>query len=202
MRTPVEPYLLKRTAAPAATVVTLATAKTHVRVDDTDSDTYLSSLLEVASDTVAEMAGKSLINQTWRMQLGPVTGDCPVYLPYAPVVSITSISYFDAADSSQTADTADYALKGDDDRAWLVPAGTGVWPDMYDRPDALTITYLAGYGTGPSNVPANLKHAALLLVGHWFENREATADRSSLPEKIKFAVEDLVNQSRVGWVAG
>lgn len=201
MRTPPEPYLLKRTAAPGATVVTVATAKAHMRVDDENSDTYISSLLEVASDTVSEMAGKALINQTWQLQLGMVSGQSRVYLPYAPIVSITSIAYYDGDDSSQSADVGDYALKGDNDTAWIEPAGTGVWPSMYDRPDALTITYLAGYGTSPANVPPNLRHAVLMLAAHWFENRETANHAAAMVKEIPFSVEALVNQSRVGWVA-
>lgn len=202
MRTPVEPYLLKRTIAPSASVVTVATAKAHLRVDDDDSDTYISSLIEVASDVVGEMAGKALINQTWQLQIGMTTGRSPVYLPNAPVSSITSIAYFDTDDQSQSEDTADYTLTGDNDTAWLVPAGTRVWPSMYDRPDALTVTYVAGYGASPDKVPANLRHAALMLVGHWFENREAANHPAALVKEIPFAVQALIDQSRVGWVAG
>lgn len=202
MRTPPEPYLLKRTIAPGATVVTVATAKAHLRVDDDDSDTYISSLVEVASDVVGEMAGKALINQTWQLQLGMTSGRSRVYLPNAPVSSITSISYFDTDDQSQSEDTANYTLTGDNDAAWLMPTGTGVWPSMKDRPDALTITYVAGYGTSPDKVPANLRHAALMLVGHWYENREAANHPAALVKEIPFSVQALIDQSRVGWVAG
>lgn len=202
MRKPLDEFTLKRTVAPTVTPVTVADAKTHLRIDDSDSDSYISELIEVAAEAVTEMAGKALITQTWQIKTGQVVGRAKLYLPFAPVQSITSIAYFDADDASQSADTADYALKGDDDRAWIEPVGMGQWPSMYDRTDALTVTYVAGYGASPSNVPANLRQAVKMLVGHWYENREAANHTAAMVHEIPFGVREMVNLNRVGWVAG
>jgi uncharacterized phiE125 gp8 family phage protein len=50
------------------------------------------------------------------------------------------------------------------------------WPTETLRPAApITVEFKAGYGTA-AQVPVQLKQAMLLLVGHWYENREAAGD--------------------------
>ena len=65
-------------------------------------------------------------------------------------------------------------------------------------PGGIVITYSAGYAT----VPAPLVHAARLLVGGWFLNREAAQDRtiSSLPAAV--ALESIVNSYRMPFAGG
>ena len=47
------------------------------------------------------------------------------------------------------------------------------WPSLYPRDDAVQIEYVAGYGAAAS-VPQVFKQAILLLVGHWYANRESS----------------------------
>ena len=37
----------------------------------------------------------------------------------------------------------------------------------------LEIDYVAGHGENAAAAPADLRHACLVLVGYWFENRDA-----------------------------
>lgn len=53
------------------------------------------------------------------------------------------------------------------------------------RPAAMTIT--AGYG-GPSDVPAAIRQALLMLVAQWFDQRQVTGAGTALP----FTVEALL----------
>jgi hypothetical protein len=54
----------------------------------------------------------------------------------------------------------------------------GTWPSVYPRPDAVQITYTAGYSStsspfnAASGVPAAVKSAILLTIGDLYENRE------------------------------
>ena len=60
----------------------------------------------------------------------------------------------------------------------------------------VTVTYTAGYAAGEE--PQSLIQAMLLLVGHFYANREAVTlgGTSSAPQEVPLAVESLCNQHR------
>ena len=60
-------------------------------------------------------------------------------------------------------------------RTTLVPR-TGI-----GRPAAITFT--AGYGS-PSDVPAAIRQAMLLLISHWYDHRSAIADPAATPQAV------------------
>jgi uncharacterized phiE125 gp8 family phage protein len=59
----------------------------------------------------------------------------------------------------------------------------------------VTVRFVAGYGANPGDVPEPLRQAMLLLIGHYYENREAVA-AGTLTE-LPFAVASLVFPFRV-----
>jgi uncharacterized phiE125 gp8 family phage protein len=61
--------------------------------------------------------------------------------------------------------------------------------------DTLRVAYKAGYGDAAADVPQALRQAILLLVGHWFAQREAVA--STQLHDVPFAVQALCNPYRV-----
>lgn len=186
--------LLTLNTGPTEGPVSLQTAKDHLRVSDTEEDILILSLISSATKAVEADTGKALVSQTWDYKIAQPSGR--VCLPMSPVSSVSSLTYFDTDDVSQTLTVSDFYLQSDQDRAWIEPKQDITWPTMRDRADALTITFVAGFGAATA-VPADFKQAILLLVAHWFENRVAADKRMhSLP----LAYEHLTFQQRVGWV--
>jgi uncharacterized phiE125 gp8 family phage protein len=179
-------------------LITLAEAKAHLEYADSDRDSYITALCAAATamlDGPYGMIGKAVGEQVWTyaMRYAPVGN---VSIPVFPVKALQSVTYFDAANVSQTINVNQFRLVANEDYAYLEPVTGFVWPALYDRADAITITVQLGM----PEVPAGIKHAALLMVSNWFENREAVADKAMLP--VPFAIETLINRWRVGWVAG
>jgi uncharacterized phiE125 gp8 family phage protein len=54
----------------------------------------------------------------------------------------------------------------------------------------IQVTYVAGYGAAAS-VPQKYKQAMLLLIGHWYENRE-TVIVGTISGPIALAVDSLI----------
>lgn len=187
--------LLNRTSAPATQPVTLSEAKAQLRVDGVDDDAYILSLIATATADVEEMTDRPLITQTWALSLKHP--HYRVYLPKTPVQSIDSITYFDRDEVSQTATVADFHLFSDIYRAWVEPKDDKDWPDVFNRPDALTITFIAGYGAAAA-VPVEVKHAILMLVSHWYEQRVAVSEK--LMREVPFSVSSLVGLHKRGWI--
>ena len=104
-------------------------------------------------------------------------------IPLPPLISVTSIKYFDQSDVEQTWDSAEYVVDTDQDNQGLVYPGRNYsWPAARDFFKAVHIEYQAGYADSAAspvdeadNVPQEFKQAILLLIGHMYENREASS---------------------------
>jgi uncharacterized phiE125 gp8 family phage protein len=144
-------------------------AKLDLKVDQVEEDGLIDILIQAARELVEEKTQTSLITQTRVMKLDYFPDYC-ITLPFGPVQSVTSITYYDDNEDSQTFSSSNYYVDTDSKIARVIVKDS--WPSTYDRPGAVTITYVCGYGLAGSNVPAPLRKAILLLVGHFYENRQ------------------------------
>jgi len=157
------------TVAPASDPVSLPEAKTHLRVAHNDEDALITGLVKAATTQVEEsLLWRSLVTRTLKWECA-AQGAKTLTLPMPPVQSVTSAT----VDGSPVA----YGLKSNS----LV----------FDSPVTgdLEVIYVAGYGDAAA-VPYNFKAAILLLVGHFYENREAVV-LATQPAKLPLAVESL-----------
>lgn len=187
----------ERTIAPLVTPVSLAEAKAHLRVTHSDEDAVITGLIEAATshfDGHGEL-GRAMITQTWAQWVNQAPGW--VRLRMGPFLSLVSVEYYDTDNALQTATLSDFEIWRDGDFVTLKPKKDFTWPEAYTRPDAIKITYTAGFGGAGSDVPQSIRHAILLTVGHLFENREASTDVRK--EALPMAVEALISNHRVGW---
>lgn len=187
---------IRRVVAPAEPVVSLAEAKAHLRVEHADEDAYIHSLVQAATahlDGWSGTLGRALVEQTWEVTLDafPVGA---IHLPLGDVIAVVSVKYDDTAGDEQTVSSTDYVLDNRSLDGWVVPVAAVSWPDTLDAVNAVRVRYTAGYGAA-SAVPAAIRHAILMLVAHWYANREAVTagGASALP----MAVDALVHPFRV-----
>lgn len=171
-----------RTSAPAATPVSVAEAKTHLSVEHSDDDTYISALIDTAVaalDGHAGILGRCLVTQSWRADYAGFPIGEILRLPLRPAASITTITYYDEENAQQTlaVETYPYRLLSDALGPMVYLSDDYDWPDTYERPDAVSVTAVYGYGSA-SSVPAAIRHAILLHVGHLYGEREGTIDDS------------------------
>lgn len=158
--------------AAASYPVTLAEAKAQCRVTSSDEDTKLNDFIAAATDYVEQYLGRSIISQTWRLTLDKFSDT--ILLPRGPVQSVSSIKYDDANGAEQTLAGAVYTLDSASDPQWVVRNSDSSWPTINDAVNSVRIEYVAGYAA----VPASIKHAILLIIGQWYDNREAVAPSS------------------------
>ena len=191
-------YQTKLITAAAATPVTLTEAKAHLRIDasDTTEDTGITTIIKIATDYAEKRLGMALINQTWEQYLDEFPDEGSIELKYPPLSSITHVKYYDENDAEQTfASTNYYAVTTNEPGILeLKPTSSG-WPTTYDRKNAVTIRYIAGYGAAETAVPELIRGAIKLLISHFFENREAVLVGASVSDiPMPKAVEDIFNQ--------
>ncbi len=185
-----DPVLIE---APAA-LLTLPEVKAHLRVDHADEDTLIEGLIASAVgwlDGWQGVLGRCILTQTWASTHAALAD---LRLPF-PDVQSAVVSYLDAAGEVQTVDASDYRVRTRNG------AGELLFRDGYSAPallagrdDAVTVT--AVYGR--DDLPAPLRVAALMLVGHWYQHREAVATGGAA--QVPLAVDTLISPFRVGLV--
>ena len=191
-------HVLTLTGAPDP-LVSLGDIKVHCRVDHYDDDLYLTGLVKAAEamiDGPNGMVAKAIAAQEWTLKQSRLNGKTQLPIPVVPFRDVVSLSYYDADNVLQTADLVNgFVTFGNEDFGYIQPLVS--WPAMYDRPDAITLVFHAGFGD-VADCPQNLIHAVKMLVAHWYENRETVVDYSV--NDLPMAVTELVNVHRIGWV--
>lgn len=170
-----------------------------VSVDEVRSQSRISGDVELgviyrhvlaATAHVERTIQRSLLTQTWRLtydyRFPPV-----IELLRPPIQSVTSVTYRSSLDGATTTlASSEYRVLLNGDRGGRIePVYNSSWPLPQPVIEAVTIEYVAGWATA-GDVPADIKHAILLLAATWFENREATSDLRL--NEIPFGVESLL----------
>lgn len=179
----------------ATDYVTLAEAKQHLRVTASDDDSYISGLISMALDACSNYLGYSVKKGTAKYGFDSFTGSPALINPVnglnipsgnylrvnSRVLSVNSVSYVNASQAVTAFSGSDWITAPD-------PMGN------YSRnifintaPSSLTddtIKYIVEVTEGfnpvgttsvdPDTIfPMGIKHAALLLVGQYYDNRNA-----------------------------
>lgn len=179
----------------ATDYVTLAEAKQHLRVTASDDDSYISGLISMALDACSNYLGYSVKKGTAKYGFDSFTGSPALINPVnglnipsgnylrvnSRVLSVNSVSYVNTSQAVTAFGGSDWITAPD-------PMGN------YSRnifintaPSSLTddtIKYIVEVTEGfnpvgttsvdPDTIfPMGIKHAALLLVGQYYDNRNA-----------------------------
>ncbi len=196
----------KRLTGPAVEPVTRDEAKAWSRIDTDYDDLVVDSLIKRAREHCEAITQRQFITATYALVMDgfPTWFRPDVYrvterregtdilLPAPPLVSVQSITYLDGTGATQTVAAADYVVSTYDDPGRIALASGKTWPLTLDQINAVTVAYTAGYGDTAASVPESIKLAMLLLVSHFYENREATQSSAALPKEMDFSVKETL----------
>jgi hypothetical protein len=202
----------------ATDYVSLAEAKQHLRVTASDDDSYISGLISMAVDACSNYLGYSIRKGTAKYGFDSFTGSPALINPVnglnipsgnylrvnSRVLSLVSVSY---VNSSQ----AVTAFAGSD---WITaPDPMGNYSRnifINTAPDSITddtIKYIVEVTEGfnpvgtsavdPDTIfPMAIKHAALLLIGQYYDNRNAIVV-GTIQAKISLGFEYLLDPYKI-----
>lgn len=162
-----------QSVAPVNTAVSRADVKTHLRVEHTDEDDLIDVYLGAAIRAAEERLRRQLITATWVLKLDDFPDDGVIELPRPPLQSVTSIQDVDTEGTTQTLDSGEYDVDTASDPGRILLGYQKTWPTVRDQRHAVTITYVAGYGDEPEDVPADYRLAIKILTADWYRNRES-----------------------------
>lgn len=175
---------------------TVDEAKLHLRVDGTDEDTLITSLIVAARRLAEHELGRVLITQTWELAMDEFPAD-EIELPMAGLLGITSIKYLDAANVEQTVSSADYTLDAAVTPGLVRLAVGASWPATYAVANAVRVRFTAGYGAAGTDVPANVVAYIKLQLGALYRHREAFAAGVTVAELPNRFTAALLDSERV-----
>lgn len=165
----VTPYTLVRTAGPTIEPVTLAEAKSHCEIsqEETSHDDKLSLFIESAREQVEHDTGYAIAEQEFTLFLNGFPCSKWIYLPVRPVTEISEIVYLDDEGNQQTLASDHYQIDPGRRAVYLVGDS---WPSTINRPNSVSIEFMAGYEDSAS-IPSTLKQMVLLKVADQFADR-------------------------------
>ena len=184
-------YLL--VGEPAVEPVSLADAKSHLRVTHDADDAHIADLVAAARQHVERDAGLALIEQVWRLYLDDWPLDRCVRLRRHPVRRLEAVTVFDERGDPHVIEPSAVRLDAVSRPARLVvgdtvPGGATL--------NGVEIEFAAGFGETGADVPGELRRAILLLVAHWYEFRGAVAARDQ-PVHVPAGFERLLAPHRM-----
>lgn len=167
----------RRVVEPVEEPVTLEEARGQCRIDGTAEDELLAGAVGAARQHLEEITGRALLTQTWELFLDAWPGGREIALPRPPLQSVTSVKYVDVDDVEHTLAGAAYLVDTVGLPGRLVLREGASWPAAALRAvNGVCVRFVAGWPE-PGDAPAELRLAARMLVGHWFENREAVSSQ-------------------------
>lgn len=159
-------------------------------VESHPDDTLILGYLDAAIEHAEDFTGLAIALRTYEIALDGFPWGSPwcsgaIEIPRAPLISVESFLAAAAGSEGELDEGDDYTV--DDYRvpARILPVTS--WPTMARSSNALKIRFMAGYSTptysdsdyaGAPPLPATIKQAILLLLGHFYANREDTVDKA------------------------
>ncbi len=181
--------------APSTLPVSMSAIKAHLAVDFDDDDDLIEACVKAAVSRLEGYRGelkRCLINQTWEQSFCCWPGTSPFKL-WFPDVSGAVISYVGEDGVSKQVDSSVLELDESVNGAELYLAKSFAPPGLSRaKRYPVKVAYVTGFGDQPEDVPAAIRSAIKMMVGHMYNTREDVVIGSvaiSVPRSSKFMLE-------------
>jgi len=182
----------KVTAGPASEPLTASDVKAWLKVSGNDEDAIITLLISAARESAEKYLRMALISQTITEKFSRFS-DYGLRLSISPLISVTSVQYVQPGGSTVTLSNNIYDVL-DETKPPLIYRKYGQsFPTVEPTPEAISVTYSAGFGATGASTPTPIKLAMLLMIADWFDNRTDTVRTMPTASRI------LLDQFRVNY---
>lgn len=183
----VKPTSYTLQAAESTKPITLAEVKSFLKIDDSDSDSELTLLIDVVTNKAEQITGRDFITKTYKTYLDcfPTSSSIGIEILKSRLQTITSVKYL-VSGVLTTFDSTNYYITDKQEYAAIWLFDTKTYPTDVDvnRRQAVEIIFTAGYGATAAAVPADLRRAMLGHVNLLNENRGDCIDEAAINLQI------------------
>lgn len=185
-----------RTTAPAWEPITLAQLKAQARIDGSEEDDLLETMISATRAWAEGHTGLRFteVTVTEVRHFFPTCRE--LELSVEPLQAVAWLKYYDTAGTLQTLSNTWYYVDTYSSPPMIVLGQSYQWPETQEgRPNAVQIEYTVGPESA-DDVDPRAKQAMLLMATYWEQNREnPTTGKVSAPEIT--AAERLLNQLKL-----
>jgi hypothetical protein len=202
---------LEKITDPAFTSVTLARMRANSNIPSGQDEDFLTEALKSAEDYVERQLECTIGLAAWRLTLDsfPQQGESQnqfnqvlahnqpidwkanaILIPLWPVRAVTALTYTAVDGTTTTLPLSQIVQPVGNDRYHLRLKKGCYWPDTDESPNAIAITFNAGWPT-QSAIPGTLTQAIRMLVSHFYENREAVMT-GTISKEVELGVQSML----------
>lgn len=193
------------TEQPDSEPVTLDEAKDHLEYTGTLKDEAIQSMITAARRICEKYTGLSFVTceRSVKMDRFPCYYD-PIIVPYGPVQAILTFTYFDSnQDEITLTEGTDFEMDNHSRVCRLYAIDSNgqktSWPTALYKPNAITITYQAGYDDASGEVtPEEARIGIKRVLAKLFENRGDTSGKDGI---IDWDTQTILDGIKVTWNA-
>jgi uncharacterized phiE125 gp8 family phage protein len=186
---------------PAGEPITLEQAKSALRVDHDEDDAWLQSLITAARQRIEHEANRLFLRQSVEsLRDGFYCGarvSAGTLLLLPGIVSTVAALEVLQDGSYVAVDPALYDVDTARVPARVVPVSPYSWPSHDRRPNAVRLTFDAGYATTAA-IPEQWLRPLYFLVSHWYKNPDAYQQDGRTPAEIPLGYRYLVDAMNNG----
>ena len=181
MRKRIDTYQIYKAAT--SLPVSVADAKSHLHVTNSDQDSLIEDLIWGAVNQFEKRANACLSSQTWKAFAWKGYDEFELWK--YPVTGISSIQYYDSDNALQTLASDNYYSNVNEGSTGWNPRPVVIFissvPSTYDREDAMIITFTAGF----SSIDYDVKQALLSWIYRKYEDpNDAVTERISFFDNV------------------
>ena len=182
-------FATRQTLENAEEPIDLETAKTQVRAiqDVDDEDDLIEQIIAAAREYCENITGRAL--KPCRVLAYPKNTTERQRLPWIPVGTVEKLERRLETGEYQEMDAAEYAVDPEGGMLRIFAAGT--------ETAGYRLTYRAGYTA--EDVPPLMRQAMLMLIGHWYQNRESVQIGAVASIEIELSTRNMLRQYRTWW---
>lgn len=175
--------------SPVKEPVELLEAANHAKaLPDDDEYALIEGYITAAREYCEGITGRSLVDRS--MTAYPESASNMICLPKPPVAAVESITFYDVDGNSHV--VTDYMLNNDKGELFINDVPSVAFRDN----NPIEIKYTAGY----NKIPGLMRQAMLLLIGHWYMNREAVVVGPNASVEVGITTRTLLRQFKAWWM--
>ena len=170
--------------------VSLTEAKSHLKVDTTADDTYITSIIKAATQLSEEYTNRFFIDTVIEQTCSDFAQLQTLFK--SKVSAVAHVKYYDSDNSLQTLSATIYDTQLKYEPSQIQLADDKSFPEITKRNDAVVARYTVGYGASASDVPEIIKQAILLTIGNFYQNRNSVVIgriATELPMNVKWLLD-------------
>lgn len=189
-------WFKRRTVQPVEWPLTVAYVRDQVLrvVNDSYDDNKVDGLIREATVLAEERTDRSLMLQTWQLVLDRFPCGA-IHLPRPPFIDVLSFTYVDEDGVTQSLATSPSGFRtvasGLWARAQLLPLYGETWPTARCQPDAVTITFTAGYEDQTDPQLDMIRAGMEIYIGERYKQRSLTMSNAGGTMIAPLALKDF-----------